>query len=311
MKVLHQTGSSQDLRPLRFNKTMSSSAGYYEFGPFRFDLAGTRLQRNGQEIGLSSSAKQFLLAIIENKLTGKSYHDRSAIGYFGSKGGWPYLNGKEVAKALGQRDHNGPYLEEFEFGGVGGWDEMLFGAQWTKWFFVADITVVQADGGVSSTDTDAETKNPLQAAPDSKKFDCFVSYASEDRPVVQQIVSALQSRGVSVWWDRGRITLGDVLSKKIDEGLGASRYGLVVVSPTFVGKQWPETELRALHNRAVQSGEKVILPILIELDHAAFARTYPILADIVTATFLGDIESLVGEIVEAIRNDGAKDLGNG
>lgn len=147
----------------------------------------------------------------------------------------------------------------------------------------------------------ARTKEPTAMTPSgSTKFQCFVSYASEDRDFVQQLVGALSARKISVWWDRGQITLGDRLSVKIDEGLSQSRYGLVIVSSSFVKKQWTNAEIRSLLNRAVGRGQKVILPVLVGMSHSQFADTYPLLADIVSTTYSGDIDELVVEIMQAI-----------
>lgn len=134
-----------------------------------------------------------------------------------------------------------------------------------------------------------------------KPMDCFVSYAGEDREIVKRLVNALTERSVQVWWDKGQITLGDRLSQKIEEGLRLSRYGLVMISHHFLEKNWPQTELRALHARAVRSGQKVILPVLIGLDHVKFGNIYPLLDDLVTTEFSGDIEALADEIVRAVK----------
>ena len=131
-------------------------------------------------------------------------------------------------------------------------------------------------------------------------FDLFVSYASEDRHTVQVIVSGLEGRGFKVWWDKGQITLGDKLTEKIDEGLRNSRYGVVIISRSFIEKQWPESELRSMINRSTTSGEKVILPVLLGLAHDEFADRYPLLADTVTTEFDGDVDGLVHEISDAI-----------
>jgi hypothetical protein len=138
-------------------------------------------------------------------------------------------------------------------------------------------------------------------APDADQYDCFVSYAGEDRDLVVALVDALQRMKIKIWWDKGQIRLGDRLSQKIDEGLSLSRYGLVIVSDFFVAKRWTEAELRALAYRAVNSGHKVILPVLVDRDHERFASTYPLLADIVSTTYRGDPEVLAAEVAQAIK----------
>ena len=134
-----------------------------------------------------------------------------------------------------------------------------------------------------------------------RSFDVFVSYASEDRHQVQHLVRGLRHRNVKVWWDHGEITLGDTLSKRIDEGLKHSRYGVVIISKSSIGKGWPESELQSLLNRSIGSGEKVILPIRLALSHEEFSTAYPLLRDVVTAEFGDDIDALVNEILRAIK----------
>src|SRR5690606_17747051 len=56
------------------------------------------------------------------------------------------------------------------------------------------------------------------------------------------------------------LSVGDSLSKEIDRGIGGARFGIVVVSPAFIGKRWPDHELRGLVNRDVEEDFR-ILPI--------------------------------------------------
>jgi hypothetical protein len=147
----------------------------------------------------------------------------------------------------------------------------------------------------------SKTPAPHREARAREQYDCFVSYAGEDRALVLTLVGALQGMGVRVWWDKGQITLGDKLSQKIDEGLRLSQYGLVIISDAFIAKRWPEAELRALAHRAINSGSKVLLPVLVGMEHSGFASAYPLLADIVSTTYRGDPEALATEVMEAIR----------
>ena len=152
----------------------------------------------------------------------------------------------------------------------------------------------------AALDTASTNEPAAKTSPTQFKFQCFVSYASEDRAFVKQLVDALSERKITVWWDRGQITLGDKLSAKIDEGLRQSRYGLVIVSPSFVRKKWTNEEIRALSNRAVGSGQKVVLPVLVDMTYDEFSNTYPLLGDALSTTYSGDIDELVVEIMQAI-----------
>jgi hypothetical protein len=215
----------------------------------------------------------------------------------------------EVATELAERQIQNPlpYRDLWEW--YGRWSSGDLPSWQSRRTFVNDLfrdLVRCIQEGTAQQRTLGATANlqdfiPGSASPlDERRFDCFVSYASEDRQMVKMLVEALAAQRIEVWWDRGQITLGDRLTRKIDEGLSRSRYGLFIVSPSFVAKRWPETELRALSNRAISSGRKVILPVLVDMDHDEFAGTYPLLADIVSTTFSGNMTALVDEIIRAM-----------
>ena len=93
-------------------------------------------------------------------------------------------------------------------------------------------------------------------------FDVFISHASEDKDFVDPLSKDLQKAGLKVWFDAFEIKLGDDIAEKITQGLLRSRYGVVVLSKTFLEKKkWTDAELNALVNRQAMDGKKVILPI--------------------------------------------------
>jgi len=94
-----------------------------------------------------------------------------------------------------------------------------------------------------------------------KQYDLFISHASEDKDaLVRPLAKALSEFGLRVWYDEFTLSIGDSLSKAIDKGLADSQFGLVVLSPSFLKKGWPDYELRGLLAREIGS-RKVILPI--------------------------------------------------
>src|ERR1044072_1956313 len=113
----------------------------------------------------------------------------------------------------------------------------------------------------------------------SKKWDVFISHASEDKDgFVRPLADTLRSLGASVWYDEFTLRVGDSLSRSIDKGLARSRFGLVIISSAFIKKPWPEHELRGLVAREV-GGRKVILPVWHGVDHAKVLAFSPPLAD--------------------------------
>src|SRR5207237_5030935 len=83
---------------------------------------------------------------------------------------------------------------------------------------------------------------------------------------------------ITVWFDEGTLRIGDSLREKIDEGLAHSRFGIVILSPSFFAKDWPKKELDGLVARENVSGEKVILPIWHGVTKAQVTKFSPTLA---------------------------------
>lgn len=142
----------------------------------------------------------------------------------------------------------------------------------------------------------------MAAAVDS--WDLFISHASEDKSdFVKPLASALSAFGVKVWYDEYALNIGDSLSRSIDKGLGNSQYGLVVLSPAFIAKKWPEYELRGLVAREL-SADKIILPIWHKITHQEVLKFSPPLADkmAVRSDQLTPPQIAI-KIIEAIRPD--------
>ncbi|QES87344.1 toll/interleukin-1 receptor domain-containing protein [Rhizosphaericola mali] len=112
-----------------------------------------------------------------------------------------------------------------------------------------------------------------------KQYDFFISHASEDKDeIVRTLADSLRENGFSVWYDEFELKIGDSLRKKIDAGLINSKYGIVIISPSFVKKNWTEYELNGMVAREM-NGHKVILPIWHKISKDEVLKFSPTLAD--------------------------------
>jgi TIR domain-containing protein len=102
-----------------------------------------------------------------------------------------------------------------------------------------------------------------------------------------------------VWYDRFVLRLGDSLRRKIDEGLAQSRYGVVILSPHFFAKEWPQKELDGLVARE-DRGVKVILPIWHRIDKDGVLAQSPTLADRVAARTKDGLDEVVRQVVDEL-----------
>jgi len=139
-----------------------------------------------------------------------------------------------------------------------------------------------------------------RAAASEEARDVFLCHAGEDKnEVARPLAEALRARGYSVWFDEFELALGDSLRRSIDGGLASSRFGLVVLSPSFFNKRWPQRELDGLTARET-GDDLVILPIWHQVDEVEVRRHSPPLADRVAARTEEGIDALAERVAHAV-----------
>lgn len=110
-------------------------------------------------------------------------------------------------------------------------------------------------------------------------IDVFISHAGEDKDrFVRPLAERLAGMGLRVWYDEFILKPGDSLRRSIDSGLNQSRFGIVVLSPDFFRKEWPQKELDALVALEVKNTNRII-PIWHRVGHSDVVEFSPLLAD--------------------------------
>ena len=141
---------------------------------------------------------------------------------------------------------------------------------------------------------------------DKKTWDLFICHANEDKAeIARPLAEKLSSIDLKVWYDEFSLTMGDSIRRSIEKGLNGSRYGLVILSPTFFEKEWPQKELDALAEKEI-NGTKVILPIWHKVERKEVAKYSLILADRIAAKTDSGLDSVVNDITKAIMKNISK-----
>jgi len=133
-------------------------------------------------------------------------------------------------------------------------------------------------------------------------YDVFISHASEDKEkFVRPLAKRLKNAHLEVWYDEFSLQIGDSLRKSIDMGLAKSRYGVVILSPAFFKKRWPEKELNGLVAREVQVKDKIILPVWHNITAEEIIKFSPLLADVQAAKSSLGLSKVTKELLKVIR----------
>ncbi len=139
---------------------------------------------------------------------------------------------------------------------------------------------------------------------DLRELDVFISHASEDKDeIVRPLAVALKNAGPTVWYDEFELKIGDSLRQKIDRGLAKSKFGIVVLSRSFIKKGWANYELDGIITKVV-SGEQVLLPIWHNITKQEVVDFSPSIADKLarnTANFT--VEEIAEEIADLINSN--------
>ena len=128
-------------------------------------------------------------------------------------------------------------------------------------------------------------------------YDIALSFAGEDRGVVELIAAELKSRGVTVFYDRYEVAnlWGRDLYVHLDEVYRKrARYCLMFLSKSYASKLWTTHERRSAQARAITEKGEYLLPI--RLDDTEIPGILSTVGYIKTADFsAGQIAELVAQ----------------
>ena len=121
----------------------------------------------------------------------------------------------------------------------------------------------------------------------------FISYSRTDMDFVQRLATDLEGAGLDVWWDLSDIQGSDVWERKIEEGLRASKYFIVVLTPASLESRWVRREYLSADNTGIK-----IIPLKLK----AYDVTPLTLRDIQPIDAIGRrYEDVLSDVLRALK----------
>jgi len=137
-------------------------------------------------------------------------------------------------------------------------------------------------------------------------YDAFIAHASEDKEnFVRPLVNKLKQFHLEIWYDEFSLKVGDSLRESIDKGLAQSRYGIVILSPAFFKKRWPQRELNGLVAREMAGEASVVLPIWHNVTTKDILKYSPPLADRKAIETTKGIGKVCKELLKKLKPEGS------
>lgn len=96
-----------------------------------------------------------------------------------------------------------------------------------------------------------------------RQYEVALSFAGEDRAYVEMVADQLQSRGVTVFYDRyneADLWGKDLYTHLVDVYMKRAKFTLMFISVHYRDKLWTNHERRAAQARAIQQAGEYILP---------------------------------------------------
>ena len=133
----------------------------------------------------------------------------------------------------------------------------------------------------------------------TKPYHLFISYATEDEAYAKELSSHLRYLGLNVWFAPLSLKVGEKLLDSINAGLLASEYGLLLLSPPYLAKQWTSYELDVLHRQHIED-QKKLFPIWHGLDKSQIHQWNPGLSGIISLKSTEGLSSICGKIANVV-----------
>jgi hypothetical protein len=138
-------------------------------------------------------------------------------------------------------------------------------------------------------------------------YDVFISHAVEDKiPIANELYRRLEQKNLKVWYSGSELSVGDRLTESIHTSLHQCRFGVVIISPTYLSKIWALNEFFFLLTKE-KDGQKVILPVLYDITPEQLAYRSTLMAEMFAVRADRGLDHVTEKLYQEIQKQRAKD----
>lgn len=128
----------------------------------------------------------------------------------------------------------------------------------------------------------------------------FLSHSHKDKSFVDRLANDLHIAGIEVWYDSWDLEIGHDLTLMIQNGISASDFLAVVLSPAALDSEWVQKEWSSAFNRELEERQVVVLPLLYQdCDMPLFLKS-KVHVDFRNA---GDYDASLSDLIRFLRGE--------
>jgi len=133
--------------------------------------------------------------------------------------------------------------------------------------------------------------------------DYFISYAREDEDTLAKpLAAALQTRGLTYWLDLKDFHPGGALEDEVHNGLLTARHGVVIISRSYLEKDWPKRELDILLALEAIDERRRIVTVRHGLLQSELVKFAPVIAQRTTISSEGGASAVCERVIKLSRD---------
>jgi hypothetical protein len=91
----------------------------------------------------------------------------------------------------------------------------------------------------------------------------FVSYAADTKPLAEQLMQALENKGIEAWVDFKDLQPGRQIQQELEHAIDKAQCYLILVGPKSRASAWQDAEWRAMLAKAWTNSDKRVLPVVV------------------------------------------------
>lgn len=93
--------------------------------------------------------------------------------------------------------------------------------------------------------------------------DVFISYASDTKPLAEQLAETLRDEGIDTWADFKDLKPGQLIRDEVEGALNRADSFVIIVGPHSTASRWAELEWQLALRKAWSDPGKRLIPVVV------------------------------------------------